>query len=68
MKCRFSLARSHNLVEKTNREPAVAKKRTWEENLFRYQGNLKREGGVSQIKEKVSWYGEDLVFGDMEEF
>lgn len=55
MKYRFSLAKSHNLLQKTDREPAIAK-RTQEEKPLSDVKSLKGGGGVSQAKEKKAFW------------
>lgn len=64
MKCWFSLARSLNLVEKTNREPAVAKKQTWEKIFFQMSGeSKKRRRSQPDKREGLLVRGQVLVWG-----
>lgn len=62
MKYRFSLAKSHNLLQKTDREPAIAE-RTQEEKPLLHVKSLKRGGGVSQAKEKKALWGRTWPLG-----
>lgn len=54
---RFSLAKSHNLLQKTDKEPAIAERRTQEEKPLSDVKSLKGGGGgVSQAKEKKAFW------------
>lgn len=68
MKNKFSLARSHNLVEKTDRQPAIAERQTQRERTsLRCEGRLKGVG-VSQAKEEEALGEGTKTRGNLEEF